>query len=163
MNCQSTSSQPKTSGLFNMTLFDKSTEAKPAQSHPTNLPRPKTALTFSQLLRASSSSCGINSAMDSHGGPGRSSLNSVNNGSASASGSHFMGDRFIPYRGNQDNFFLEEFILNHDDPFKCDKNRKKKTPAARGLPGSARPANEGQNGVGTNDIIVEDVETESPA
>jgi hypothetical protein len=35
-----------------------------------------------------------------------------------------MGDRFIPFRGNSDNFYLEEFILNNEDPFKEVRNKK---------------------------------------
>ena len=35
-----------------------------------------------------------------------------------------MGDRFIPFRGNADNFYMEEFILNNEDPFKEAKNKK---------------------------------------
>jgi hypothetical protein len=78
-----------------------------------------------------------------------------------------MGDRFIPFRGNSDNFFLEEFILNNDDPFKCNKKLKKKNSACGNVGGgSGRQGNESSNMVGTsisNDIIVEDVETELQA
>lgn len=50
---------------------------------------------------------------------GRSSINSQDSctGQDSRSSSNaFKGDRFIPFRGTQDNFF-EEFIMNND-PYK---------------------------------------------
>jgi len=40
-----------------------------------------------------------------------------------------MGDRFIPFRGAAaDNFYIEEYILNNDDPFLRDP--KKPDPSA---------------------------------
>jgi hypothetical protein len=35
-----------------------------------------------------------------------------------------MGDRFIPFRGNSDNFYMEEFILNNEDPMREARNKK---------------------------------------
>jgi hypothetical protein len=41
------------------------------------------------------------------------SQNSANGNSSQNSGNAFKGDRFIPFRGIQDNYF-EEFILSND-------------------------------------------------
>lgn len=35
-----------------------------------------------------------------------------------------MGDRFIPFRGNSDNFYMEEFMLNNEDPMREARNKK---------------------------------------
>lgn len=35
-----------------------------------------------------------------------------------------MGDRFIPFRGNSDNFYMEEYILNNEDPMREVRNKK---------------------------------------
>ena len=35
-----------------------------------------------------------------------------------------MGDRFIPFRGNSDNFYMEEFILNNEDPMREARSKK---------------------------------------
>lgn len=46
---------------------------------------------------------------------------------SNASANSFKGDRFIPFRGTSDNFFMEEYMLNNEDPF-ADAKRKKKLP-----------------------------------
>lgn len=48
---------------------------------------------------------------------------SISNGNAG-----FIGDRFIPFRGTSDNFILEEFMLNNEDPYR-EQRRKRLLPS----------------------------------
>ena len=57
---------------------------------------------------------------------GRYSCNSKDSfaDSSRSSSNAFKGDRFIPFRGTQDNFGFEEFIMNND-PYKEQKKKPK--------------------------------------
>ena len=44
-----------------------------------------------------------------------------------------MGDRFIPFRGNSDNFYMEEFILNNEDPMREARNKKEGSSTFNGV------------------------------
>jgi|LauGreDrversion4_2_1035121.scaffolds.fasta_scaffold280849_1 hypothetical protein len=44
-----------------------------------------------------------------------------------------MGDRFIPFRGNSDNFYMEEFILNNEDPMREARNKKEGSTSMTGV------------------------------
>jgi hypothetical protein len=52
-----------------------------------------------------------------------------------------MGDRFIPFRGNSDNFYMEEFILNNEDPMREARNKKEGSSTMNGVnPGLTAPS-----------------------
>ena len=52
------------------------------------------------------------------------STSSCSNRSSSNNNGGFKGDRFIPFRGTSDSFYLEEFILNNENPFKEQKRKR---------------------------------------
>jgi hypothetical protein len=52
-----------------------------------------------------------------------------------------MGDRFIPFRGNSDNFYMEEFILNNEDPMREARSKKEVSSTINGVnPGLTAPS-----------------------
>lgn len=55
-------------------------------------------------------------------------VTSQNRSSSISSNAGFKGDRFIPFRGTSDNFILEEFMLNNEDPYR-EQRRKRLLPS----------------------------------
>lgn len=79
--------------------------------------------------------------------------------SRSSSSNAYKGDRFIPFRGTTDNFYMEEYMLTHEDPFKEQKKKRQSQLAINGRRSQPNPPSAGveshqtgnnSNGSGSN-------------